>query len=104
MKEKAMDEAKGVPEGDSGDGKREFRLLMRPAVLGVTHAELYSLISAGYEFYGVLPIARPVTAAERLNPKMPTTVQTIVEPMVVFMGPADAPEVILRGPNSAIAD
>lgn len=98
------DNGSNKPQGDLGAGQREFKLWMMSMSRGLTHAELYTLIAGGYDFYGAMPIRRPVTAKERLNPNIPAGVQAIIEPMLVFIGPVDAPEIVLEIPGSGIVD
>ena len=106
MSDDGAEEPKGIPsEGIAPvEGKREFRLWMMPLSRGLSYIELYSLIDGGYDLYGTIPVSRPLTAKEQLHPNCPAGAQRIMEPMLVFVGPADAPEIILQGPNSGIAD
>lgn len=91
-----------MTENIINDGTREFKLWMIPMARGMTQAELYRLIAAGYELYGAIPIARPVTAKEKLNPNIPAGAQAVIEPMLVFVGPVDAPEIGLQARDSGI--
>lgn len=106
MSDSGAEEPKGIPaEGiPPAEVKREFRVWMMPLARGLTHAELYSLIDGGYDFYGAIPVSRPLTPKEQLHPNCPAGAQRIMEPMMVFVGPADAPEIILQGPDSGIVD
>lgn len=92
-----------MSDNASNDSGREFKLWMMPMARGMTQAELYRLIAAGYELYGAIPIARPVTARERLNPNVPAGAQAVIEPVLVFVGPVDAPEIVFQAPDSGIA-
>jgi len=106
MSDNGSTEPKGIPaEGiPPVEVKREFRVWMMPLARGLSHAEIYSLIDGGYDLYGTIPVSRPLTFKERLHPNCPAGAQRIMEPMLVFVGPADAPEIILEGPASAPVD
>jgi len=84
------------------DNGREFKVWMVPMARGMTHAELYRLIAAGYDYYGAIPLAREVTTKERLDPNIPAGARIVIEPVLVFVGPADAPDIVLQAPDPGI--